>query len=241
MDRMQNHTPATFATSQIAGQKRQRNREPISCQPCRSRKVACDREEPCGSCVKQKTVDKCSYRKPDLPSPDSDAQRPPTTAPRSNARSGKDINVDSRLDRVERAVDNLVALVESGNYANASSTQSRPSVDTNPLSFSYQNYKFDDRPPSVENPYSQGSLSAKSSELVYFVGPGGWTTQRLDVIPYLYCLIGIGLTYGRSKCCLIRRTNLPDNGPLSLTLGNFSSLPNTAPCYNFTFPLQHHP
>lgn len=186
MDRMQHHTPATFATSQIAGQKRQRNRDPISCQPCRSRKVACDREEPCGSCVKQKIVDKCSYRKPDLPSPDSDAQRPPTTAHRSNGRSSKDNSVDSRLDRVEKAVDNLVALVESRNYTNVSSNTFRPSVDTNPGSCPYQDDKLNTRPSSVaQNLYSQGSLSAKSSELVYWVGPGGWTTQRLDVSPYL--------------------------------------------------------
>jgi len=183
MDRMQNHTPATFATSQIAGQKRQRNRDPISCQPCRNRKVACDREEPCGSCVKHKMVDKCLYRKPDLPSPDSEPQKPSTTTNRpSGQRNGRDANVESRLERVEKAVDTLVTLVESRNYGQTSSSQSQAPADRDPWSCPFQDYNRQSDQTKAENPYAQGSLAAKSSELIYWVGPGGWTTQRLDVL-----------------------------------------------------------
>ncbi|CAG8906179.1 unnamed protein product [Penicillium egyptiacum] len=41
---------------------RKRRREPMSCDPCRRRKVRCDREFPCGPCERARTSLQCFYR-----------------------------------------------------------------------------------------------------------------------------------------------------------------------------------
>lgn len=39
-----------------------RNRQPVSCTPCRTRKLKCDRQQPCEACVKRGDEDTCHYR-----------------------------------------------------------------------------------------------------------------------------------------------------------------------------------
>ncbi|KAG7928363.1 hypothetical protein KL925_001663 [Ogataea polymorpha] len=46
--------------------KKSRNRVPISCEPCRKKKLKCDRTKPCSSCVKNKTQDSCKYANQNL-------------------------------------------------------------------------------------------------------------------------------------------------------------------------------
>lgn len=41
--------------------KKTRNRIPTSCDHCRKRKLKCDRQKPCGNCVKSQTEDLCKY------------------------------------------------------------------------------------------------------------------------------------------------------------------------------------
>lgn len=38
-----------------------KNRKALSCDPCRRRKVKCDRSSPCNQCIRHKTVDSCQY------------------------------------------------------------------------------------------------------------------------------------------------------------------------------------
>ncbi|KAK9237008.1 hypothetical protein V1525DRAFT_405350 [Lipomyces kononenkoae] len=59
--RIQNFTPATYATEQIAGQKRRRVRNAVSCDPCRIRKVKCDQGQPCGPCKLRARQSECTY------------------------------------------------------------------------------------------------------------------------------------------------------------------------------------
>ncbi|KAK5072350.1 hypothetical protein LTR70_010460 [Exophiala xenobiotica] len=40
-----------------------RNRQPVSCQPCRVRKLKCDRSHPCDACTKREEQDSCIYGK----------------------------------------------------------------------------------------------------------------------------------------------------------------------------------
>lgn len=41
-----------------------RNRQPVSCQPCRARKLKCDRGHPCDGCIKRHEESSCVYGKP---------------------------------------------------------------------------------------------------------------------------------------------------------------------------------
>src|SRR5688572_26247311 len=38
-----------------------KHRERLACAACRQRKLRCDRESPCGSCVRRRDVTSCSY------------------------------------------------------------------------------------------------------------------------------------------------------------------------------------
>ncbi|ETN39712.1 uncharacterized protein HMPREF1541_05938 [Cyphellophora europaea CBS 101466] len=41
-----------------------RNRQPLSCLPCRQRKLKCSRQQPCDTCIKREDEASCSYAKP---------------------------------------------------------------------------------------------------------------------------------------------------------------------------------
>ncbi|KAM7210438.1 hypothetical protein V8F06_014174 [Rhypophila decipiens] len=55
-------------TNGNAQQPRRRNRPALSCLQCRSRKIRCDRSEPCASCIKSKIVN-CHYEEARRPKP----------------------------------------------------------------------------------------------------------------------------------------------------------------------------
>ncbi|GAB1318491.1 Fungal-specific transcription factor domain-containing protein [Madurella fahalii] len=91
-------TPAGTGTIKLT-EPRRRNRPALSCIQCRTRKIRCDRNEPCASCMKSKIVN-CTYEearrpKPRLwrlsPAPAADAGHPeqsPTTDERLAVGSG---------------------------------------------------------------------------------------------------------------------------------------------------------
>lgn len=45
------------------GVKKPRNRVPVSCEECRKKKMKCDKQKPCSSCVKSGCADSCTYIK----------------------------------------------------------------------------------------------------------------------------------------------------------------------------------
>ncbi|KAL2834840.1 hypothetical protein BJY01DRAFT_223943, partial [Aspergillus pseudoustus] len=59
---------------------RKRNRVPIACARCRSFKVGCDRQEPCGRCLKADRGPECHYPS-DSPSADAPAESKPVIPP----------------------------------------------------------------------------------------------------------------------------------------------------------------
>lgn len=60
--------PATPTGTIKLGEPRRRNRPALSCIQCRTRKIRCDRNEPCASCMKSKIVN-CTYEEARRPKP----------------------------------------------------------------------------------------------------------------------------------------------------------------------------
>jgi len=182
MHRAQTQTSASFASSQLAGQKRQRNRDPVSCQPCRARKVACDRQQPCGSCVKHKSPEKCNFTKTaetnglDTHS-DVDESSRSMAAPRPVPRDAptKSNTLDSRLDRVERAIELLTSRIDT-----PSAVTSREDSHRNARTRSDAGDSAP-RERELTNPYAAGSLAIKESDKVFYIGKSGWTMLHVDV------------------------------------------------------------
>lgn len=77
---------------------RKRNRVPLSCYPCRSRKLKCDRTHPCSNCVKREGVDTlaCSYATP------SNRKR------NQNQQGNAPDDMQNRIDRLEGLVLSLM-------------------------------------------------------------------------------------------------------------------------------------
>ena len=49
------------STSTSGGIQKKRRRPALSCEQCRNRKVKCDRNEPCSTCIKSKIASSCTY------------------------------------------------------------------------------------------------------------------------------------------------------------------------------------
>ncbi|KAL1976503.1 hypothetical protein VTN31DRAFT_2785 [Thermomyces dupontii] len=57
---------------------RKRNRIPLSCAPCRQRKLKCNRSHPCENCVKRGDTLSCTYVQPDVKRRSTTSQNPST-------------------------------------------------------------------------------------------------------------------------------------------------------------------
>ncbi|ROV95744.1 hypothetical protein VMCG_07598 [Cytospora schulzeri] len=73
-----------------------RNRQVVSCVPCRTRKLKCDRQQPCNSCVKRSDVASCRFF--GTPNP-SGASHAPSPVPRTE--------MQARLQKLEVLVNGL--------------------------------------------------------------------------------------------------------------------------------------
>jgi hypothetical protein len=65
MRRAQNFTPETYAARREKRPGKRPFRPPQSCKPCRASKVACDREQPCSSCLRKVKPSLCAYDGPE--------------------------------------------------------------------------------------------------------------------------------------------------------------------------------
>lgn len=98
-----NSTPSSGARSPEEQFKvvRKRNRVPLSCYPCRTKKLKCDRGHPCSNCVKRDgtSASSCSY-----------------AAPVSRKKNSQDASspddMQNRIDRLESLV---LSLMHNGN------------------------------------------------------------------------------------------------------------------------------
>ncbi|RDI89805.1 hypothetical protein Vi05172_g404 [Venturia inaequalis] len=77
---------------------RKRNRIPLSCGPCRHRKLKCNRGHPCDNCTKRGDLDSCSYASP--------GARKKSSTP--NGAAGTPDEMQNRIDRLEGLVLSLM-------------------------------------------------------------------------------------------------------------------------------------
>ena len=127
-------TPPSTTSSSMGGQSpevqyrvvRKRNRVPLSCAPCRHRKLKCDRSHPCGNCEKRGDG-ACSYAAPNRKKSQSAATTP-----------------DDMQDRINRLEGLVLSLMTNGSSApgptaataavdHSQSDSTSPSFKTNEL------------------------------------------------------------------------------------------------------------
>jgi len=89
-----------------------RNRPPVSCTLCRTRKQKCDRRQPCGACTARGETDACRYSTAPTSSLSSSviaAAAPDTTASRFSPAGTPRQEAQLRLQRLEEMVHGLMA------------------------------------------------------------------------------------------------------------------------------------
>ncbi|KAL6247360.1 hypothetical protein RBB50_005706 [Rhinocladiella similis] len=95
-----------------------RNRQPLSCAPCRSKKLKCDRGHPCETCIKKGDIESCKYGKVTLTPSKSDF----TTTSSTNGVNNNRGKAQERLRHLEQLV---MQMVDNGG---PSQTPSNPST-----------------------------------------------------------------------------------------------------------------
>ncbi|KAI1644696.1 uncharacterized protein F4817DRAFT_346059 [Daldinia loculata] len=92
-----------MASSDIGRRKvEKRNRPPVSCEPCRTRKLKCNRGSPCDSCIRRDKASLCNYA---------------ANASRSEPSNNKPRDLKDRLNTLENLVSSLLsgdAVVQPG-------------------------------------------------------------------------------------------------------------------------------
>ncbi|OLN88734.1 putative transcriptional regulatory protein C1F7.11c 1 [Colletotrichum chlorophyti] len=167
---------------------RKRNRVPLSCYPCRTRKLKCDRGHPCSNCVKREGADTgaCSYA---TPSSRKKSQ--------SQGASSPD-DMQNRIDRLEGLVLSLMhggAAIDSNTAAAAaavSRSTTKSNTDSTPPSakvdpddggtIAMQDDEDDDSDPDGELATSLGVLKVDSDKgKSMYIGQESWHTILQDI------------------------------------------------------------
>lgn len=197
MQRVTHFTPETFAaTKQVAGQKRKRQRQALSCFPCRERKVGCDRQKPCSNCSKQGAINKCTYEASDTVN--LDASRSPSTQQLESLSTHHDgeqvraakkaaTNVEDRMTRLEHVIEGLSSKLaeDKGEHSRAISAQRPPPVEIESAVFDQLEVSK-----SSHNPHAEGALVTRRSGVIYHIGQTGYSMAKGDVRTHdlgLYC------------------------------------------------------
>jgi hypothetical protein len=99
------HTSHSGASPDQFRVVRKRNRIPLSCAPCRHRKLKCNRQSPCDNCTKRGDISSCTYAAPAARKKGSQAQSSANTTPD---------DMQNRIDRLEGLV---LSLMTNGSQA----------------------------------------------------------------------------------------------------------------------------
>ena len=124
----------TAASSPPAGdgqRRKKRNRPALSCIQCRSRKIKCDRNEPCASCIRSKIVN-CTYEEARRPKPrywklSPDPDLGPDSAEDRSSRPLSSRNAPIDLVGQDSAAESAAPAPELGGFES--------SLDDNPAEF----------------------------------------------------------------------------------------------------------
>ncbi|KIW41424.1 uncharacterized protein PV06_06985 [Exophiala oligosperma] len=97
---------ANLESSANGGNKiNKRNRQPLSCAPCRSKKLKCDRGHPCETCIKKGDIESCTYGKATVAPSKSDFSSTNSTTNGVNNSRGR---AQERLRHLEQLVMQMV-------------------------------------------------------------------------------------------------------------------------------------
>ncbi|KAF2226010.1 hypothetical protein BDZ85DRAFT_247967 [Elsinoe ampelina] len=163
MIRSRHMTQASFEQDEpraTEAKKRKRHRETLSCLPCRSRKVGCDRAHPCLSCVRHKRTEDCVYAIDDGFSAPS--------VPRKDSGNRPDV-VEARISRIEQALSGSAAPGTRFVPPLSNRRSSQPN-GPQPQSCAGQNGL-----PVQKNVFSRGRLARKENKLNYYIGSSAWS------------------------------------------------------------------
>ncbi|KAJ5698605.1 hypothetical protein N7462_000610 [Penicillium macrosclerotiorum] len=103
-------TPPSTTSSSVSAHSpefrviRKRNRVPLSCAPCRNRKLKCNRSHPCENCVKRGDAASCNYAQASTRKKNQPQQASPTSPD----------DMQNRIDRLEGLV---LSLMTNGNQS----------------------------------------------------------------------------------------------------------------------------
>ncbi|KAL4819887.1 hypothetical protein BDW67DRAFT_154327 [Aspergillus spinulosporus] len=173
---------------------RRRDKVQLSCDPCRRRKLRCDRQHPCGACSRRGLTHSCNYATTSTPSAQCDAQR--SVAPRQSA------SLHGRISELESLV---VTLMKGQSLSGPPApTSQRPS-----------SLSFADGFPEIQrlnNPQDEaassadpGTLNLRESGISYFQS-GHWEAiltrirgLKEDLVTDSKTLPGSHLFYGPNR------------------------------------------
>ena len=146
---------ATSDSSQQNGVHKvvKRNRQPVSCQSCRTRKLKCDRKCPCETCIKRGDAESCSFG----------------SARSTTAKNGLSQNAKAH-DRI-RHLEDLVMQMMNQNTPPNSDTTTAPGMSNGPPSTSPYPSPLD----PVLTAKTDGHLQVQGNESSY-VGSTHWST-----------------------------------------------------------------
>ncbi|ETS81024.1 hypothetical protein PFICI_06026 [Pestalotiopsis fici W106-1] len=168
MDGQQYHQ-SVFRAQPTDGTQRKiqkRNRPPVSCLLCRTRKVKCDRQQPCERCVKSGEAAFCEYAPRAARKPRSEGRPSSDNRPKHEAMSRPALQV--RLQKLEEMVSGMVAhntQLRENPLDTPSSTDQRTDAESrSDLS----------TPPSIIGANHTGILTTQSEHT--FVGPTHWSS-----------------------------------------------------------------
>jgi len=143
-----------------------RNRQPLSCAPCRTKKMKCDRGHPCETCIKRGDPTSCYYGK----------NPPPSTKPESQGTNSKG-KAHERLRHLEHLI---LQMVDRNGQSGSSSQQTATDDASGSLDSSGDS--------NTGNPRVASDLQGNSSESRY-VGSTHWSAI-LDNIQEIKVALG---------------------------------------------------
>ncbi|QSS55490.1 C6 transcription factor [Histoplasma capsulatum var. duboisii H88] len=180
-------TPSTTSSSLSAHSPegpfrvvRKRNRVPVSCAPCRSRKLKCNRGMPCENCVKRNDAPSCTYAQPKFRKKTVGIQELPATPD----------GMQSRIDRLESLVLTLMsngvqsvgqAVAQTQAAFSGGSTSSASRQDTQELALRDEMYDEEESDTEqVTKSFGVMKIDSKTQKS-YYVSEAHWTMVLNDI------------------------------------------------------------
>ncbi|CAO1606326.1 hypothetical protein XANCAGTX0491_009825 [Xanthoria calcicola] len=143
---------------------RRRNRVPLSCAPCRNRKLKCNRTQPCENCVKRGDAMSCSYAAP------GSRKKTSVASPSSNNPG----DMQNRIDRLEGLV--LSLMTNGAQSAGPAAADRTLSMSASTGSMEYpQDVEVDD----LNN--HNGVLKVMDNNKSMYFGEAHWAAILTDI------------------------------------------------------------